>query len=112
MNGNAYIELNYSRVGLPVVIDSELCTGCNSCVEACRGHLILPNPDKGKPPTLYYPEECWSCGCCVAYCPVPGAITLRNALSQRVGWKRKETGEYFRIGMKNPPPPNTRLPVY
>jgi hypothetical protein len=32
-------------------------------------------------------------------------------LNQRVGWKRKATGEYFRIGMKNPPPPNTRPPV-
>jgi hypothetical protein len=27
---------------------------------------------------------------------------------QRVRWKRKDTGEHYRIGMPNPPPPNTR----
>jgi hypothetical protein len=32
-------------------------------------------------------------------------------LNQRVGWKRKATGEYFRIGMNNPPPANTRPPI-
>jgi hypothetical protein len=42
---------------------------------------------------------------------VPGAIRMEYPLNQRVGWKRKETGEYFRIGMKNSPPPNTRPPV-
>jgi formate dehydrogenase major subunit len=65
----------------------------------------------GEPPVLMYPDECWFCGCCVAHCPVPGAIRMEHPLNQRIGWKRKETGEYFRIGMKNPPPPNTRPPV-
>jgi hypothetical protein len=27
-----------------------------------------------------------------------------------VNWRRKDTGEYFRLGMKYPPPPNTRPP--
>jgi hypothetical protein len=30
---------------------------------------------------------------------------------QRAGWRRKETGEYFLIGMKNPPPPDAKPPV-
>jgi hypothetical protein len=30
---------------------------------------------------------------------------------QRVRWKRKESGEHFRVGMKNPPTPNTREPA-
>jgi hypothetical protein len=30
-------------------------------------------------------------------------------INQRVGWKRKETGEYFRLGM--PPTPNTKPPI-
>jgi hypothetical protein len=33
------------------------------------------------------------------------------AMNQRVGWKRKETDEYFRLGMKNPPPPNKKPPI-
>jgi hypothetical protein len=32
-------------------------------------------------------------------------------MNQKVGWKRKETGELFRIGMKDPPPAYTRPPV-
>ena len=54
---------------------------------------------------------CWFGGSCMEPCPVPGAIEMEHPLNQRVAWKRKETGEYFRIGMKNPPPPNTRPPV-
>ena len=58
-----------------------------------------------------YPDECWFCGCCVTHCPVPGAIRIEYPMNQRVGWKRKETGEYYRIGMKNPPPPNETPPM-
>jgi hypothetical protein len=32
-------------------------------------------------------------------------------MMQRVRWKRKATGEHFRVGMKNPPPPNNMPPV-
>ncbi|MBN1626321.1 MAG: ferredoxin family protein [Deltaproteobacteria bacterium] len=112
MTENAYLIANNNSVGLPITIDPELCSGCNSCVAACRAHLLFPNPEKGKPPMLFYSEECWGCGCCVEYCTVPGAIKMRDVLHQRVGWKRKETGEYYRIGMKTPPSPNTRPPVY
>jgi len=58
-----------------------------------------------------YPDECWFAGCCIEHCPVPGAIRMEYPLNQKIGWKRKETGEYFRVGMKNPPPENTRPPV-
>jgi NAD-dependent dihydropyrimidine dehydrogenase PreA subunit len=90
-----------------VTIDPALCKGCNSCIEACRTDVLVPNPEKGQPPIVLYPDECWFDGCCVANCP-EGAITMNFPMNQRVGWKRKATGEYFRIGMKNPPPPNTR----
>jgi NAD-dependent dihydropyrimidine dehydrogenase PreA subunit len=73
--------------------------------------VMVPDPEEGKPPIVLYPDECWFCGCCVAHCPVEGAIVMEHPLNQRVGWKRKETGDYFRIGMKNPPPPNTKPPV-
>jgi NAD-dependent dihydropyrimidine dehydrogenase PreA subunit len=65
----------------------------------------------GRPPVAIYSDECWFCGVCVKHCPVPGAIRMEHPLNQRVGWKRKETGEYFRVGMKNPPSPDTRPPV-
>jgi hypothetical protein len=43
-------------------------------------------------------------------CPVAdeGAIRINWPLMQRVRWKRKDTGEHYRIGMPNPPPPNTK----
>ena len=63
------------------------------------------------PPLVLYPDECWFCGTCVEECPVPGAIRMEHPLNQKVGWKRKATGELFRVGMKNPPPPNNRPPV-
>jgi hypothetical protein len=44
-----------------------------------------------------YPDECWYGGCCVAHCPQPGAIRLNHPLAQRVRWKRKESGEHFRV---------------
>jgi len=94
------------------VIEPELCTSCNKCIDVCRAtDVMVRNPEKGKPPIVLYPDECWFCACCAEHCPVPGAIKMEHPLNQRVGWKRKETGEYFRVGMKNPPPPNTRPPV-
>jgi len=111
LENKAYMGPNPMTPNLPVVIDSELCTGCNNCVEVCRTDVLVPNPEKGKPPIVLYPDECWFGGCCVEPCPVSGAIRMEHPLNQRVGWKRKATGEYFRIGMKNPPPPNTRPPV-
>jgi NAD-dependent dihydropyrimidine dehydrogenase PreA subunit len=111
MYNKAYMVPNPMTPNQAIVIDPELCTGCNTCVEVCRTQVLLPNPKKGKPPIVMYPDECWFAGCCVNHCPVPGAIKMEYPLDQRVGWRRKETGEYFRIGMKNPPPPNTRPPV-
>jgi len=94
-----------------IIINPDLCNGCNSCVKVCRTDVLIPNKEKGKPPILVYPDECWFCGCCVEECPIPDVISLNFPLNQRVVWKRKETGEYFRIGMKNPPPPNTKPPL-
>jgi len=78
----------------------DLCTGCNRCVEVCPDDVMMPNPEKGRPPIVLYAEECWFCGGCVEECPTPGAITLRHPAGQNisVNWKRKSTGEYFRLG--------------
>jgi NAD-dependent dihydropyrimidine dehydrogenase PreA subunit len=86
--------------GPVVIIDPEKCNGCNTCVDVCRTQVILPNPEAGKIPIVLYPDECWLCGNCAQHCPRE-ALTIRYPLNQRVvGWKRKETGEYFAVGMR------------
>ena len=107
---NAYMAPNPVMPNECVQIIPELCNGCNECVEVCRADCLMPNPEKGKPPILVYPDECWFGGCCAGACPT-GACTMKHALQQRVGWKRKETGEIFRPGLKKHPAPNTRPAV-
>ncbi len=92
-----YAIPNWCTPNNPVIFDPDICNGCNICVDVCQVDLLIPNPEKGKPPIILYPEECWYGGCCVAMCPKPGAITLSHPLPQRVRWKRKETGEHFRV---------------
>ncbi|UCD10232.1 MAG: ferredoxin family protein [Dehalococcoidales bacterium] len=96
----------------PVIFDEEVCTGCNSCVDVCVMDILMPNPEKGKSPIILYPDECWYDGSCVDACPLwqKGAIILNHPLNQRVRWKKKETGEHFRLGMPDPPPPVDKPP--
>jgi NAD-dependent dihydropyrimidine dehydrogenase PreA subunit len=100
----------FSAVGMPVVIDSELCTGCNECVDVCRAHMILPSAESSQPPQVWYPEECWYCGCCVSFCPA-GAVSLKHPISRRVGWRRRGSERFYRVGMENPPPACTKPPI-
>ena len=97
----------------PIVFDEEACHGCKLCVEACPIDVLAPQAGKGTVPLVLYPDECWYCGCCEMRCPEyeEGAIRVNLPLMQRARWKRQATGEHFRLGMKNPPPPNTRPPV-
>jgi len=111
MSDEAYLVPNPATPCRAIRIDASLCIRCNACADQCRMDVMVHNPKKGEPPIVLYPDECWFCGTCVEECPVTGAIRLEHPLNQRVGWKRKETGELFRIGMKDPPPPNTRPPV-
>ena len=92
-----YAFPNKPTPSMPIVIDEAKCAGCNKCVNICTMDLILPNPEKGKPPIIMYPEECYREGDCVTECPVKGAITLRHPLMGRVHYKDKETGEIKRI---------------
>jgi len=59
MTYKAYMVPNPATPGMIVDIDPELCTGCNTCVEACHTDLFMPNPEEGKPPIVLYPDECW-----------------------------------------------------
>ena len=64
-------------------INPEVCKGCNVCVEVCPNDVYAPNPEKGKPPIIMFPEEC---GCrswgityvCIMDCPLreKGAISV------------------------------------
>lgn len=110
MYNKAIMVPNPASPNQAIFIDAELCTSCGQCIDVCRSDVMVPNPDKGAPPIVLYPDECWFCGCCVSHCKI-GAIRVEYPLHQRVGWKRKDTGAYYRIGMKNPPPPNTTRPV-
>jgi len=111
MNNQAFMVPNPQTPCIPVKINPELCIGCNICADRCRMDVMVHNPEKGEVPIVLYPDECWFCGTCVEDCPVPGAIIMQHPLNQRVGWKRKKSGEYFRIGMHNPPPPYEKPPV-
>ena len=112
MNNKVYMVPNPPTPNRAVAYDPGVCTGCNSCVDICPTDVLMPNPEEENPPRVLYPEECWNCGGGVEECPTPGAIRMLHPTSQRisVNWKRKESGELFRLGMKNPPPPNNRPP--
>jgi NAD-dependent dihydropyrimidine dehydrogenase PreA subunit len=73
----------------PLTFNPDICDGCNRCVEVCQVDILIPNPEKGKPPVVFYPGECWYGGGCVEVCPKPGAIRLNTQLMNRVHWKKK-----------------------
>ncbi len=98
-----YLVPNPMTPSQAIFIDSEKCVACNACVNICRTQTIMPNPEAGKPPVVIYPDECWFCACCVDACKF-GALKLRQPVNQRSFWKRKATGEVFRLGQKDPPP--------
>ena len=75
-----------------VGINADTCTGCNTCVDICVMDVLIAAPEKGKPPIVAYPEECWFDGCCVEMCPQRdrGAIRVRTPLPMQVSALRGE----------------------
>lgn len=69
----------------PILYDENHCIGCNRCVNICQVDILIPNPEKGKPPIVAYPGECYYCGACVMVCPKQeeGAIKLQHPLMNR-----------------------------
>ena len=90
MADNSFCNFPEMPAANPIIIDKEKCNGCNSCVEICQVDLFIPNSEKGKPPVVLYPGECWYCGCCVVECPVEGAIQLRHPVMNQVRWILKD----------------------
>ena len=106
----AYLVPNPIAPNEAVSIDPEKCVGCYLCAENCRTQTIMPNPEKGQPPIVIYPDECWFCGCCIAACPT-GAIKMRYPINQRLFFKRKTTGEVFRIDGPDSPEQSYFKPI-
>ncbi len=112
MSNEALMLPNPPTPNRAIAFDPAICNGCNRCVEICRSDVLMPNPEPCQPPIVLYPDECWYCGTCVEECARAGAITLLHPLNQSISvtWVRAATGEVFRLGMRNPPPPVTRPP--
>ena len=71
-----------------VLVDTDACTLCLSCVSLCPSGALGDNPDK--PQLLFQEDACLQCGLCTNICPEK-AIMLQprmnledNALSQQV----------------------------
>jgi len=113
MKHDAWMVPNPPTPNQPVELDPAVCNGCNRCVQICRSDVLMPNPERGKPPIVLYCDECWYCGTCVLECPRQGAITMRHPMNQAVSvvWKRTTDGKSYRLGMRNPPPPNRKPPA-
>jgi len=72
-----------------IYFNGELCDGCNVCVDICPSDVFEADPEKGKPPIVKYPEECWFDGCCVTLCPRKGAIEIVTPFSMRGAFAKR-----------------------
>ena len=52
-------------IKMPAKVNSEKCTGCESCVSACPVEAIKMDAGKAK-----VSADCIDCGACVGECPV------------------------------------------
>ncbi len=70
-----------------LVVDSNKCTLCLSCVSACPEAALADNPDK--PQLKFIEKNCVQCGLCASTCP-EGAITLQPRLWLADGGKARK----------------------
>lgn len=79
----------------PVVFNEKVCDGCNLCVDICPMDILAANPEKGKPPVVTYPDECFYDGNCLLRCPLKdkGAIKVVVPLPMRVSISRGKKTE-------------------
>ena len=75
---------------MPLHFNGEICIRCLRCVEACQIDVIVPG-EKGAPPRVLWPGECWYCGACVMECPVPGAVVLRHPLMNKAAFVPRDS---------------------
>jgi Pyruvate/2-oxoacid:ferredoxin oxidoreductase delta subunit len=69
-----------------VVIDAELCKGCEFCVDVCPEECLamadLIN-SRGYRFAQYEGDHCTGCGVCYYNCPEPGAIVVTKSKAQQ-----------------------------
>ncbi len=70
-----------------LVIDTQRCTLCLSCVGACPVSALADNPDK--PQLRFIESQCLQCGLCAKTCP-ESAITLQPRLWLADGGKARK----------------------
>lgn len=73
----------------PISFNTERCIACNRCADVCQVDVLVPSLEKGKPPLVLFPGECWYCGCCVMECPTH-AIRLRHPLMNQAHFRLKK----------------------
>ena len=64
---------------MPPVIDKTKCVHCGICAEICPTGVFSPEKEKGAPPEILFPDECWHCNSCVLDCKAK-AVSLRIPL--------------------------------
>ena len=57
---------------MPIIIDTEKCTGCGSCIEDCPNEVLALRDDKAE---VVNPDECMDCEVCMDNCSFD-AITI------------------------------------
>jgi NAD-dependent dihydropyrimidine dehydrogenase PreA subunit len=67
-------------------IDTELCVGCEACVEACPMDVFRMDYDE-EISIITYPEDCQICHLCRIYCPEDAiSISPIKYVQPMVGW--------------------------
>ena len=70
-----------------LIVDTDRCTMCLSCVSACPEAALADNPDK--PQLRFIEKNCVQCGLCASTCP-EDAITLEPRLWLADGGKARQ----------------------
>ena len=68
------------------MIDTEKCTGCETCFTGCPCDVIRMDAETGKA-AIAYKEDCQNCHICKYFCPVQAITTSTSVCTKPVtGW--------------------------